>query len=234
MKKLAIFILLLGTLASCKALPIRTHVEIEWVDFIKWNGKEYNGIYTAELADEKSIGGKIGEVKFKVADNIFDTHYKIKNGDAAFHEKGTEIYEIKGYPDYIAVKSPDKINGYAVYYDIDESEYNWYFKQVPLTKVSRIEIYQLMVSNENKKVSELKTNKEVERFLQLLKNSRENPNFEPNMEKGDPTYYDILLYTDGPIAYKYDLQFDGFTYFWHPWDTNILSNDINKFIPSKP
>ena len=40
----------------------------------------------------------------------------------------------------------------------------------------------------------------------------------------------MIFYTEDPIAYKYNMQFDGDTYFWHPWDTSILSDDIKMFI----
>ena len=79
-------------------------------------------------------------------------------------------------------------------------------------------------------ISELTKNEEVKSFLQLLINSEENPSFQPNTEKADPIFYEMIFYTEDPIAYKYNMQFDGETYFWHPWDTSILSDDIKLFI----
>ncbi|WP_042355668.1 hypothetical protein [Bacillus rubiinfantis] len=48
---LGIFILLL--LTGCQG---HTQTIINWVDFIKSNGKSYEGIYSGVLADEKFIG----------------------------------------------------------------------------------------------------------------------------------------------------------------------------------
>lgn len=231
MKKWSLLIVLILLLAGCRTSPFQTNVEIDWVDFIKWNGKMYEGIYSGVIADEKFIGETIGKVKFKVADNIKDSSYKTKNGDAAFHEKGTVIYAIKENPNIIAVKSEDEINGYRLYYSRDEMAFKWHFKDAPLKEVTRVQIYQSNTPNSKKRMNELTSTKEVKSFLQLLENSKEDSSFQPNMEKGDPTSYDIVLYTNESIAYKYDLQFDGQTYFWHPWDVSIVSEEISRFIP---
>ncbi|WP_088044703.1 hypothetical protein [Bacillus sp. EAC] len=224
-----LFILLIFLLVGCRSNHFGDHAIIDWVDFVKWDGIEYNGIRSGILADEQFIGKKLGEVQFKVADNITNSGYKIKNGDAAFHEKGTEIYTIEGNSDLIALKDKSAINGYSVYYARDKTDYRWHFKNVPIEKVDAIEIYQGYAPN-TKRITEIKDREKLNAFLKILKNSKENPNFQPDTTKGDPTYFDIILYTDEPIAYQYDMQFDGATYFWHPWDTSILSNEIGAFV----
>lgn len=93
-----------------------------------------------------------------------------------------------------------------------------------------IEIYQGYTPN-MKKIEEFKDRDEVNGFLNILKNSKENPNFQSDTSNGDPDYYEMILNTNEPIAYKYDLQFDGTTYFWHPRETSILPNEIGAFIP---
>jgi hypothetical protein len=165
-----------------------------------------------------------------VADNVTNPEYKIKNGDAAFHEKGTEIFKIKDHPNLIAVKSSDSIHGYRVYFSRDDMESPWNFKNMPIDKVKKIEIYQAYTQEGTKLITELTKYDEVKEFLQLLVNSKTNATFQPNTEKGDPTYYEMVFYTGEPIAYKSDLQFDGSTYFWHLWDTAILSDEIKTFI----
>lgn len=231
MKRLNILILLLLLLVGCRSTPPSGHPYINWVDFVKWNGKEYEGIYSGILADEKFIGEKLGEVKFKVADNVTHHGYKIKDGDAAFHEKGTEVYSIKGNPDLLAVKDKSSINGYSVYYARDENEYRWHFKNVPIEKVHTIEIYQHYTPNMNmKKIAEFKDKDEVNSFMKILNDSKENPNFQVDMPKGGLTYYEMILYTNEPIAYRYHMQFDGTTYFWCPWEISILPNKIEAFI----
>ncbi|WP_088068165.1 hypothetical protein [Gottfriedia luciferensis] len=230
-KFLVLFILLLFLLVGCRSNPLGGQAIIDWVDFVKWDGIEYNGIHSGILADEQFIGKKLGEVQFEVADNVTNSGYKIKNGDAAFHEKGTEIYTIEGNSDLIALKDKSAINGYSVYYARDKTDYHWHFKNVPIEKVNAIEIYQGYEPNA-KMITEIKDREKLNAFLKILKNSKENPNFQPDTTKGDPTYFEIILYTGEPIAYQYDMQFDGGTYFWHPWDTSILSNKIGEFIPN--
>jgi len=228
---LLMVVLLLLLLAGCRSLPIGGHAIIDWVDFIKCNGKMYYGIHTGIVADEKFIGEKLGEVKFQVANHVTNPNYKIKDGDAAFHEKGTEIYRIKGKPDLLAVKDTSSINGYRIYYERDKFEYRWDFKNVPLEKVNAIEIYQGYAPN-TKKITKIKDKDKVNHFLKILKNSEEKPDFQPVTTKGDPTYYEMVLYIDEPIAYKYSIQFDGTSYFWYPWEPSILSKEIGAFIPN--
>jgi hypothetical protein len=231
-KVLSMFVILvLIIISGCRYAPFGSQSVIDWVDFIKWNGKEYDGINTAVLADEKYLGEKLGEVKFKVADNVTNPHYKIRNGDAAFHEKGTEIFSIKGQPQLIAVKSSREINGYKVYFSRDETDYKWHFKDLQIEKVNRIELFQSYTPNGNKQILELKNPYKINDFLDILKTSEENPNFQPNTEKGDPLFYELVLYTEEPLAYKYSMQHDGHTYYWYPWDTFILSDAIKKFLP---
>ncbi len=218
-------------LTGCRSSLFGGNSIIEWVDFIKWNGVTYDGIYTGTLSDTKYIGEKIGEVKFRVADNVSNPNYKIRNGDAAFHEKGTEIYTIKGYPQLIAVKSPRDINGYRVYYSRDDTEFKWHFKDMPIEKVNRIEIFLAYTPNGSQKIVDINTGEEVKRFLEILSTSKETPTFQPNTGNSDPIYYEMVFYTDEPIAHKYDLQYDGNTYYWHPWDTSIISGEIGEFLP---
>jgi hypothetical protein len=230
MRKWGLFIFLLIILTGCRTTPFSGQAVIDWVDFIKWQDIEYNGIYSGVLADEKYIGEKLGTVKYKVADNVTNPNYKIKNGDAAFHEKGTQIFSIKGHANLIAVKDARQINGYSVYYSRDGTEQQWHFKNVPIDKVNKIEIYQPYTSLGIKLLSTFTNHEELTHILALLKNSEASPNFSPNTEKGDPDHFQIVLYTEEPIAYKYDLQFDGTTYYWYPWETAILSNEIQAYL----
>ncbi|WP_251550676.1 hypothetical protein [Neobacillus muris] len=228
MKRLALMIIMIFTLTPCKNIPL-SHSIIDWVDFVKWDEKEYLGIYDGVLSDEKFIGEKLGTIKFQVDGNVTNPNYKTKNGDAAFHPKGTEIYSIKGEPNLLAIKSSTDINGYRVYYN-EDGKYHWYFKNMPSDKVFRIEIFHLYSGQGPQKITEINHPDELQQFLELLKSSKVKPNFQPDASQGDPVYYEMVFYTDGPIAYKYDLQFDGQTFFWHPWDTSILPQEIKSFI----
>ncbi|RDI45632.1 hypothetical protein [Falsibacillus pallidus] len=84
---------------------------IEWVDVLMVKDIKYQHHFIAP-ADRKQItiekGKEIGKVSYKLADNACSNH-KTKNGDAAYLEKGTPIYEIKGYPTNLAVAADEKV-----------------------------------------------------------------------------------------------------------------------------
>jgi hypothetical protein len=204
-----------------------SQVIIEWVDLIKWDGKQYEAVYEVALADRSFIDKEIGEVNFKVADQIKRTSYRFKDGDAAFHEKGTKLYAIKGLDDAIAVEDQSVINGYRIYMVRDEAPPRRHFDQVPLAQVKKIEFYTFSMEEGNRKTASYTDPSDMEAIQSILANSKLAPSFEPN---GDTSRYDVLLYTDEAIAFQYGIQFDGTTYFWFPADKAILSNDIQQFI----
>lgn len=203
-----------------------SQVIIEWVDLIKWDGKQYEAVYEVALADRSFIDKEIGEVDFKVADHIKRTSYRFKDGDAAFHEKGTKLYAIKGLDDAIAVEDQSVINGYRIYMIRAEAPPRRNFDQVPLEEVKKIEFYS-STEEGNRKTASYTNQSDMADLKAILVNSKPAPSFEPN---GDTNRYDVLLYTDDAIAFQYGIQFDGTTYFWFPSENAILSNDIQQFI----
>ena len=75
-------------------------VNIDWVAFIKFNGITYLREVQSLPYSEKDLQ-YFDEVQFRVEGNITQLGYQIKNGDAAYLDKGTQIYSIKGYsPDF--------------------------------------------------------------------------------------------------------------------------------------
>jgi hypothetical protein len=80
-----------GTGSSCDT------VAIDWVNFIQVGSNQYvAGPQAATVLPESELGPVIGQVKFKVSGNVCDPAYRPKDGDAAFLDPGTQIYEIKG------------------------------------------------------------------------------------------------------------------------------------------
>lgn len=230
MKKWMMLSLLVVLVAGCRSSILGgIQTEIDWVDFIKWDGKEYIVINTGALADELYVGEQLGEVQFKVAENVTNPSYKTKDGDAAFHEKGTEIYAVEAESDLIAVKDGQVINGYRIYYNSESNDYTWHFKDLPVDEVKKVEIYESYTSEGSNRIADIIKTEDVARFLDILKNSKEDGAFQPNTDNGDPLYYEIVLFTDEPVAHKYTVQFDGTTYFWSPWETAILSDEIKQF-----
>ncbi len=207
------------------------HIEIDWVDFIKLDGKEYDGIYTGVIANPTDIGEAVGEVQFKVADQVTNPHYKIKDGDAAFWEKGTKIYAVKNEESLRAVKDENEINGYRLYHVREDGKgQSWHFKDMPQEKVKKIELYERDAAGTYDLLQQLTERKEMDEFLSLLNRGEQQSNFIPNTSEGDPVIFQMVFYTDSPIAYNFSLHFDGKVFFWHPWDTTVLPGEIKTYL----
>lgn len=92
-------ILITGCGSSQKNETSETKVCIDWVDVIKFNDITYTG--NRHISDEMTGDIEIGEVydtvAFKISDVVMDPNYELKEGDSAFHEIGTPVYEIIGY-----------------------------------------------------------------------------------------------------------------------------------------
>jgi hypothetical protein len=86
-------VLMLSLMTSSCNLPI---ANIDWVDFIKFNDITYLH-QNSDVPLGHDMLTYYTEVRFKVADNVNNPNYKIKNGDAAYLEKGTILYSIKDY-----------------------------------------------------------------------------------------------------------------------------------------
>lgn len=76
-------------------------VDIDWVDFIKFNDITYvRKVVPLDVFAKEDLK-YYDKTKFKLADNVNNLDYRSKNGDAAFLKEGTLIYSIKGYsPDF--------------------------------------------------------------------------------------------------------------------------------------
>ncbi|HEU5139285.1 MAG TPA: hypothetical protein VFT51_04880 [Bacillales bacterium] len=210
----------------------QSHTVIDWVDFIKLNGKEYTSIHTGVIANPKKAGPKIGSVKFKVSGNIHDGHYQSQNGDAAFLDPGTRIYEVEGYPNHsvVAVKDADFINGYKLYYArADFEDYLWHFKDMPKKAVEKIEIYKVENLKSPKQINKIKNNG-VKAFLEILNGGDAKGDYQPNQSSGQPQRYAMVFYTDEAIAYQYYLRYDDKHYYWSPWSTVVLPDSIQKYL----
>src|SRR6266852_4296904 len=97
-------VIVLGTLlftAACQ-LPGSTsscNSQIDWVNFIQVGSTQYvAGPQSPTVLQESDLGLVYAHVKFKVSGNICDPNYRLKDGDAAFLDSGTPIYQINGQP----------------------------------------------------------------------------------------------------------------------------------------
>ncbi|WP_462413204.1 hypothetical protein [Neobacillus sp. Marseille-QA0830] len=111
---LGVFILLLCScsLKSWDNFGGCPDAEIEWVDLVMVNDIKYQHHIPDQTDEEVPLtvekGKEIGKVTYKMADYACSDH-KMKNGNAAYLEKGTPIYELKGYPSSLIILADEKV-----------------------------------------------------------------------------------------------------------------------------
>lgn len=114
-----IIALTLLVVTGCQAFGSRpgcSNVQIEWVDFIQVGSTQFvAGPGAPTSLQEADLGPVVAHVKFKVAGNVCDPNYHPKDGDAAFLDPGTPIYQVKGRPAgaILAARHNGKILAYA-------------------------------------------------------------------------------------------------------------------------
>lgn len=97
-----------GSTPTCNAM-------IDWVNFIQVGSTQYiAGMESAAALQESDLGPVYATVKFKVNGNVCDPSYKLKDGDAAFLDPGTQIYQVNGHAP--AQMLAARVNGQIVAY----------------------------------------------------------------------------------------------------------------------
>lgn len=95
------------TLSACtlKQPNTQVHVQIDWTDFIKWDGISYERDMNGVIVPPELVGERVGWVVKKVPSEVDTPNYRPEDGMAAFLPVGTEFFEIKNYnsTQYIAV-----------------------------------------------------------------------------------------------------------------------------------
>ncbi len=87
----------------------QTQSVIDWVDSIQWNDSDYvNNYEVNQLKEEWPVGTELGEVTFKM-DGHAGANYQLKNGDAAYLDVGTKLYEMEGYDPAFRIVADGKV-----------------------------------------------------------------------------------------------------------------------------
>jgi hypothetical protein len=74
--------------------------DIDWVDCVYYNNQLYHLEHVdsdhriKKTIEENMVDKYLGKVKFTLDNNVSNMHYKMRNWDASFLEKGTKIYSI--------------------------------------------------------------------------------------------------------------------------------------------
>ena len=73
------------------------NTSIDWVNFIEVGSTQYvAGPASPSVLKETDLGPVYAHVKFKVSGNVCDPGYRVKDGDAAFLDPGTPVYQVSG------------------------------------------------------------------------------------------------------------------------------------------
>src|ERR1700704_2799484 len=115
--KLVTGLAILAFMAACQ-LPGQStcsNTMIDWVNFIQVGSTQYvSGPQLETALQESDLGPVYAHVKFKVSGNVCDPNYKLKDGDAAFLDAGTPLYQVNGQPP--AQQLAARFNGQIVVY----------------------------------------------------------------------------------------------------------------------
>ena len=99
MDRLAVTGLALLLMAACQLAGSSRPctAQIDWVDFIQVGSIQYLATGAPDTLQESDLGPIIAHVKFKLSGNVCDPNYRPKDGDAAFLDPGTPIYQVNGH-----------------------------------------------------------------------------------------------------------------------------------------
>jgi len=94
-----------GSQSTCNAM-------IDWVNFVQVGSTHYvAGPQSPTVLKETDLGPVYAKVKFKVSGNVCDPNYRLKDGDAAFLDPGSPIYQVNGHSpsEQLAARYNDEI-----------------------------------------------------------------------------------------------------------------------------
>jgi hypothetical protein len=76
------------------------NTSIDWVNFIQVGSTQYIAAAASPpvVLQESDLGPVYTHVKFNVSANVCDPGYRLKDGDAAFLDAGTPVYQVNGHP----------------------------------------------------------------------------------------------------------------------------------------
>lgn len=219
-------------LAGCSEPPKeRVDSVIDWVDFVQWNDQFYMRLVDAVLADPSDVGKRVGKVAFNVADNVHSADYKLRNGDAAFLEPGTRLYEVRGVPaaDLLAVPDDAFVNGYRLYAPRGAyADLSPAYAKLDKAKIQAVDIYR-DESSSPARANRLE-GEAAKPLLAMLDQSLEQVDDDAAGSTIQPVGYIAAFDIGEPVSPAYRIENNGSRYFWSPDHTSLLPEGIEAYL----
>ncbi len=90
-------VLLLTAACQLPGSPSGCNAQIDWVNFVQVGSTQFvAGPQSSMFLQDGDLGPVYAHVKFKVSGSVCDPSYRLKDGDAAFLDPGTPIYQVDG------------------------------------------------------------------------------------------------------------------------------------------
>jgi hypothetical protein len=226
---------LLLAVSGCRtpSPPETSYSIIDWADVIRLDGRDYVSVFDSALADPAGVGTEAGRITHRLEGNVHDPGYNLRNGDAAFWDKGTVVYEVKGFADrsLLAVPDPSIPGGYRLYGErgrISAGSRN--FDRMPRDQAVAIDRYRYASDGKAERIGSIEGGS-VRNVLALLDRGSAG-SYKPADAAGTPTRYSFVFQTGDPIGYRIDIYHDGVRYYWYRNDTQALPDEIGTYMAS--
>ncbi len=107
--------LILFSACQIPGLPQACNTQIDWINFVQVKNTQYvAGPAAPAVVQQSQLGPVYMRVKSKLSGRICDPNYHPKDGDAAFLDPGTPVYQLNGYPP--AERLAARFNGQLILY----------------------------------------------------------------------------------------------------------------------
>jgi hypothetical protein len=209
---------------------IQGNAIIDWIDFVRWNGQNYDRLYNAALTSPDRVGKPLGTIRFRLEGHVGNPHYVAKDGDAAFLNEGTALYEIAGYSDgtVMASASPRSPNGYLLY-AVRQSRPELFRGLEPDAQRNAPKKVLMMTLSPDAAVPlHTFTGAGAQQFFDVLKRSGD-PQPEPSLDE-TWTRYGFILDTGDAIGYFAQLYRKGDQLYWESGGFHRLPAEALLFV----
>ena len=101
-----------------ESLPDGQGVAIDWVPLVVVDGVQYQEAMPQATVAATATGRSMGEVRCRIAEQVFDPAYRLQDGDATYLAVGTRLRETRGYDAALRIAAETDA-GWVLYEAVD-------------------------------------------------------------------------------------------------------------------